>query len=347
MTGKSPFRFHRSWDHNPSQMTQAHFSRLSQEEQIANLKVLGIAALKEFEVQPLSVEPLVHFENTTFRVASPQGVFNLRISRPGTQSDNAIRSEIAFLSALRDHGFRVPNPWQNRVVIAESEGVPEPRNVVLFQWMEGEFLRNRLTPKEALLIGCAMAELHEFVMTWNPPPDFERLQLHTWTLGNPRHNLIEHPLDGLSEDDRDLVNQIIFETCDLIPTLSRSKDSHNLIHADLHVGNLLLEDGALNIIDFDDSGYAFLVYDFAAALAFHLNEEAYFDVQSSLLDGYKGVRSLPPGTEDLLHPMIRQRLAGVSEWILSRTDNPKLCEIGPGMVHEFCTGLRRLAAHYA
>lgn len=127
-----------------------------------------------------------------------------------------------------------------------------------------------------------------------------------------------------------------------MPTLPKHPSTHNLIHADLHVGNLLLENGALNIIDFDDSGYAFLIYDFAAALAFHLNEEHYLDIQSAMLAGYQEVRPLPDGKEDLLQPFIRQRLGGVSEWILTRVDNPQLRKNGPRMVHEFCNGLRRL-----
>lgn len=160
-------------------MTSAEFAKLPQESQLSNLRELGLQALKEFGIQAELIEPLAHFENTTFRVDSSEGAFNLRISRPGTQSEATIRSEIDFLLALRAAGFRVPEPYQGRSVRAESEGVPEARSVVLFRWMAGEFLRNRLTPVEAPLIGRAIAQLHEFVMTWTPPAGFERLQLHS------------------------------------------------------------------------------------------------------------------------------------------------------------------------
>lgn len=319
------------------------FEDKTQEEQISLLEALGRVALTDFGVQPTSIEPLVHFENTTFKVESAQGTFNLRISRPGQQTDATIQSEIDFLRALKSEGFRVPDPYQNRVVKATSPGVPEARNVVLFGWMNGEFLRDRLTPAEAPLIGKAMAELHDFTLRWQPPAGFVRHQLHQWTFGPPEGHVIDGPVEGLPEADRELVNQIVVETCERVPTLTKDSETYGLIHADLHVGNLLIEDGQLNIIDFDDTGYAFLYYDFAAALAFHLHHPEFVEIRNGMLVGYESVRSLPPGTHELLTPFIRQRLGGVSEWILSRTDNPKLREIGPGLVHEFCEGMRRLA----
>jgi len=320
------------------------FEDKTQEEQIALLEALGRVGLAEFGVEPISIQPLVHFENTTFKVESAQGTFNLRISRPGQQTDATIRSEIEFLRAMRSEGFRVPNPYQNLVVTVASPGVPEARNVVLLRWMGGEFLRDRLTPDEAPLIGKAMADLHDFTVRWLPPTGFVRHQLHRWTFDSPESHIVSGPVEGLPEVDRELVNQIVVETCERIPSLIRNSETYGLIHADLHVGNLLIEDGQLNIIDFDDSGYAFLYYDFAAALAFHLHHPDFVEIRNRMLAGYESVRPLPPGTRELLTPFIRQRLGGVSEWILSRTDNPKLREIGPSLVSEFCEGMRRLAA---
>ncbi len=92
----------------PAMVTVEDFNALTQTEQVERLQTLGEVALAEFGVVPERIEPLVHAENTTYHVLSEAGEFNLRISRPGYQSSANIDSEIAFLSALRAEGFRVP-----------------------------------------------------------------------------------------------------------------------------------------------------------------------------------------------------------------------------------------------
>lgn len=323
-------------------ITEQAFTGLSQDEQIEGLRHLGLVALREFEVTPSEIRPLVHFENTTFNVNSPQGEFNLRISRPGTQNLQTLESEIHFLTALRESGFRVPTPYQDRIVTAEHPSVPEPRNVALLGWMDGEFLRDHFSPVEAKLIGRFMAELHEFVGTWTPPAGFQRHHLRDWALEPRPTYRIDEPIEGFPEEDRMLILEIDEEIRAMHASLPRTAENYGLIHSDLHVGNVLLEGDHINVIDFDDTGYDFFYYDFAAALAFHLSEPHFFELQAAMLAGYQEVRPLPPNTVELLEPFLRIRVGGVSQWILGRVDNPKLREEGPQWVRHFCDGLRRL-----
>ena len=41
-----------------------------------------------------------------------------------------------------------------------------------------------------------------------------------------------------------------------------------LVHADLRLANLLVEDEKVNVIDFDDCGYSWFMYDFGTAVSF-------------------------------------------------------------------------------
>ena len=318
------------------------FAQLTYEEQVSRLQNLGVKALFEFGIEALEIKPLVHFENTTFYVKSKQGEFNLRISRPGQQNLSTLQSELAFLVALRADGFRVPNPYQGRIVTAGTEEVPEERHVALFGWMHGEFLRDKLTPVEAKLIGQAMAKLHEFSTHWNPPPGFERARLHHWALQDRKPTRIDHPIEGLGEEDRLMLLQLEQETRSLIQSLPQTPDIYGLIHSDLHVGNVLVEGDHLNVIDFDDTGYGYFYYDFGAALGFHLSEPLFEPIREAMLSGYEEVRPLPPNTRVLLNPFIKVRLSGVSRWIMDRVDNPRLKEEGPVWVHNFCEGMRAL-----
>ncbi len=127
-------------------ITVDEFSALGQEDQISRLERLGRIALREIGVEPTAMSSLVHAENTTFKVESPQGTFNLRIGRPGYQTDRATESEIRFLSALREAGHRVPKPYVDRLIKAGVDEVPEVRNCVLFHWMGGTSRRRPSPP---------------------------------------------------------------------------------------------------------------------------------------------------------------------------------------------------------
>lgn len=319
------------------------FASLSQDEQVARVQTLGSRALKEFGVNPTEIKPLAHFENTTFYVNSGQGEFNLRISRPGNQTDDALSSEIAFLAALRNAGFRVPEPFQARFVIASDPGVPEPRQVVLFRWMGGEFLKDKLGPVEARMIGRVMAELHVFATEWQVPEEFDRSYLHAWAHKSVSPSRMDSPIEGLLEADRLMMIELDIQSRATINRLDPEPEVFGLIHSDLHIGNVLMENGNINIIDFDDSGYGYFCFDLAAALAFHLNDPQFMEIREAMLGGYEEIRPLPPETRAQLNGFIRVRIARVGRWILERTDNPKLREVGPEYVHQFCEGLRRIS----
>ncbi len=323
-------------------ITEEAFHALDQAGQVARLERLGRTALSEFGVEPIALEPLVHAENTTFKVTSPQGKFCLRISRPGYQSTANLRSEIAFLADLRAEGFRVPSPWQARVVTAAVPDVPEPRDCVLFAWMEGEFRREvRTSPKEAALVGRTMAAMHDFALRWTPPAGFERQRGHHWAYLERGALPIDAPNPMLSEEDRRLALETEAMARELLNAIPKDAANWGLIHADLHVGNLLFEGEHLNVIDFDDLGWGYWLSDFAAALAYETMREEYPTIRDVMLGGYAEVRPLPPDAERLLPRLIQTRCYSVIDWVLQRSDNPMLRAEGPAWIEGFCATIRK------
>ncbi|AIE85238.1 phosphotransferase enzyme family protein [Fimbriimonas ginsengisoli] len=322
-------------------MTQSpEFAALTQEEQIARIEVLGRAALREFGVKPSSIASLNHAENTTYRVESPEGIFCLRVCRPGYQSDANVESEIEFMSALRKAGIEAPQPYLDRVVKASVPEVPEARNCVLLSWQPGEFRRGGYTPEDARQLGEAMARMHEFSARWTPPAGFDRQNLHGWALESPKPMAFSEPNPLITEEDRDLLQVVDREARQLLGEIPRDRDNFGLIHADLHHGNVLFDEAGLHLIDFDDTGWGFWLYDFAAALAYLATKPQYLEARAAMLAGYEQVRRLPPGTEERLEPFIRLRLAGICNWILVRTDNPNIREIGANFIGGLCEGIR-------
>ena len=284
---------------------------------------------------------LVHAENTTFRTDSPQGRFCLRISRPGYQSTANIRSELAFLSALRAEEFRVPEPWQGRLVTAVTNEVPEPRDCVLFRWMGGDFRRRpaQMSVEDARLVGQTMGRLHAFSTRWTPPEGFDRQPSHALILDPRRPMPIDAPNPMLSEENRALLLEVDAATRALFARLPKDEANYGIIHADLHVGNLLFEDDKLNVIDFDDTGWGFWMYEFAASLAYETIREDGAAIREAMFEGYASERPLPPRATELIGPFIQHRFASISNWVLERSDNPMLREQGPSWITHFCEGI--------
>ena len=50
--------------------------------------------------------------------------------------------------------------------------------------------------------------------------------------------------------------------------IGESSDHFGLVHADLRLANLLIDGEQLTVIDFDDCGFSWYLYDFAAAITF-------------------------------------------------------------------------------
>jgi Ser/Thr protein kinase RdoA (MazF antagonist) len=322
-------------------MESSVFAALTQEEQIQRIEILGRKALQEFGIEALSITPLTHAENTTYRVSTAEGDFCLRVCRPGYQSDANVTSEIALVGAMRGAGLDVPRPYQDRVVKVSVAEVPEPRNCVLLGWQEGDFAEGALTAGQAEKVGEAMARMHDFAALWKVPAGFERQDLHAWA---DRKVAFESPSPVVEEEFRQLLLEVADESRALVRGLPRDPAHYGLIHGDLHRGNVLFEGEAVRIIDFDDAGWAYWLADFSAALTYEARFDNFAEVRDSMLAGYEKVRSLPPETERLLPFFIRMRCMTVCEWVAQRSDNPQLREEAPRWIQQLCEIVRKTRA---
>ena len=64
-----------------------------------------------------------------------------------------------------------------------------------------------------------------------------------------------------------------------------------LIHADVLRENVFVDGAALSLIDFDDSGFGFRLYDLGTVLSQSLKEPALHCIAEALVDGYGAARS--------------------------------------------------------
>jgi Ser/Thr protein kinase RdoA (MazF antagonist) len=256
-------------------------------------------------------------ENQTFRVDGPNGTYMLRVHRPGYQSLAGIRSELAWLTALRtDTDLPIPRPVPGRDGELIQE-IAQARTAVLFAYEQGR----EPTPADDLVpifrrLGHFAATTHLHTIRWRPPADFTR---PTWDASS----MLD--ADGLWGDWRLAPNMTpeIRRTLDALePRLraalaayGKSPDRFGLIHGDMRLGNLLLDGDRLTLLDFDDCGFGWFVYDLAASLSFIETRAELPALIAAWLDAYQKLRPLTPADVAMIEPMILLRRMVLLAWI--------------------------------
>jgi Ser/Thr protein kinase RdoA (MazF antagonist) len=92
------------------------------------------------------------------------------------------------------------------------------------------------------------------------------------------------------------------------------------IHADLHLGNVLLRDGQLRVLDFDDMASGPPVQDLWLALPGRDEETA--RLRESFLAGYERFRLFDRSTLRLIEPLRGLRLVRYAAWLARRWHDP-------------------------
>lgn len=302
-------------------------------------------ALERWPIAPAVDIRLVNFsENHTFAVTAADGArYCLRVHRPGYQSPQSIESELAWLDALRvDAGLPVPQPLAGRGGALLQQ--IETRHCVLFRHIEGEepSFGAGLEPIFEVLGGYA-ARMHEHAANWARPSGFTR---HVWSAGQ-----VLDP-DGLWGDWRSAPG-VDASVCAVLARLDQrlradlaaygtDADRFGLIHADMRLGNVLVDEERVSLIDFDDSGFCWFAYDFAAAVSFHETEPEIASLKDAWLRGYLPQRALT--TEDMaaLDTMVLLRRTALLAWIGSHHDT----ELARSHERGFASGTAELASRY-
>ncbi|MEM6423479.1 MAG: phosphotransferase, partial [Pseudomonadota bacterium] len=90
------------------------------------------------------------------------------------------------------------------------------------------------------------------------------------------------------------------------------------------------ETGHIGVIDFDDCGLGWFMYDFAAAVSFYEHEPFIPDVQAAWIEGYREVADLPAADEAMLPTFVMLRRLLLTAWLASHAETPTAQELGDG-----------------
>jgi Ser/Thr protein kinase RdoA (MazF antagonist) len=267
-----------------------------------------------------------HSENQTFQLDTPaQGSFTLRVHRTGYQSRASIESELAWLMALRrDTALSIPEPLPGRDgSLLQSFDTPQgARMAVLFRHVPGSEPQPDSNLGDLFVkLGACAATLHNHVSAWQRPPGFERQVWQAATIldsDGPWGDWRMAP--GVNKRNRAVLDRVDSALWLRLAAYGTSPDRYGLIHADMRLGNLLVDGDKVTLIDFDDCGFCWFTYDFAAAISFHETNPAVPALKAAWLAGYQSVRPLSPEDLAVIDAMVMLRRMALLAWIGSHAE---------------------------
>ncbi len=289
-------------------------------------------------------------ENVTYQVEDPATGrrWALRLHRPGYHRLEEITSELLWTQALRRNGVvdtpRVV-PTRHGGVVAMTARDPvssdlrtQPRYAVLFDWVAGS------SPEPSDVVGLMQgfavlgeiaARLHHHARVWRPPSGFTRFEW-TWrtTLGadgrwgswqDGMRAAVGMERGGTPEADPAgvaVLTRAAREIRGRLERFGRGADRFGLVHADMRLANLLVngQPDELTVIDFDDCGFTWYLYDLAASLSFIEHLPTVGDLVDAWLTSYRRHRPVSADEEAMVATFIMLRRLLLVAWLGSHPE---------------------------
>ena len=213
--------------------------------------------------------------------------------------------------------------------------LPAPRHVVLFAWEQGEHPDEK---GKGLDLGAAFeglgeitARMHLHVRGWTRPASFERFAWdYETTLGSRPHWGSWRNGVGLTPEVEALFARTIALLRRRLADFGASPERFNLIHGDLRLANLLIDGGATKVIDFDDCGFGWLMYDCATTVSFFEHAPEVPGLIDAWLRGYRRVIDLPRTDEEEIPTFVILRRLLLIAWIGSHSETDLARSMGAG-----------------
>ena len=307
---------------------------------VAQDEALARRALPEWGLAPDTPMRLVNLsENSTFALGDPPGSY-LRVGAPGYQSRASVRSELAWAAAVHhDTGLITPTPLPTLAgpPVLHVDGPGGTRHLVRFRPIPGHEPPPDELDAHAATLGRFAATLHTHVAGWARPSWFTRF---TWDLDtilgpSPRWGRWQDGI-GVGRDEAHVLGRAADIVRSRLLGYGTGPDRYGLVHADMRLANLLVDGDRIAVIDFDDCGFSWFLFDLAATLSFTEHDPRVPRWCEEWLTGYRQVRPLPPDAEAMVPTFVLLRRLMLLAWLSSHAGIALSAELGAGFTIDSC-----------
>ncbi len=260
--------------------------------------------------------PLNSFENRVYEVElEDESRVVAKFYRPGRWSEEQLRDEHAYMGALV--GAEVPicplRPFPDGDTLrATEQGIW----YCLYPRFGGR-APEELTPALAERLGRLLGRLHNAGAALDPPATHRR-RLDADTFGWEPFDLLESS-PFLPEDLREPYLDAASRLVELAQQRLEGVQ-FTLVHGDFHMGNLLVRDKLVHVLDFDDCAFAPAVQDLWLVLPGRGEESE--RLVRHMIKGYEQFRAFDRSTLSLIEPLRGLRMIHYAAWLARRWHDP-------------------------
>jgi len=296
------------------------FEDLGNGQQISSLAHSAKSILAGYGIQVAQVENINHGYNSTFAVTAENGErFSLRINVNSGRSAANVSAELFFINALAKVGnFHLALPIANEVGSYFSKFYHHDSGrdliAVLFKWLDGVDVGDEPSEEVVFQIGSLMARMHDATKSLVLPASAELPVFDDFMWQVEDH--LFGPNSRLEAEAKSKISAARLVIEEVIASLS-AQGEKQLIHADLHGWNLKINEGALSVFDFDDSGIGLPIQDIATAL-YYLDTDGQ---KQAFKEGYASVRDLPKCSEYQMSALLLQRRIHLLNYLYQTTNS--------------------------
>ena len=179
--------------------------------------------------------------------------------------------------------------------------VPAHR-LALFDWIYGRKLRRHQPEFPVFKLGQLMAKLHNHADTIKPPKDFTQLRYPSpWRHGRPMIIYSKKKDAAFIPKQRAILQEVALRVEAATQKLEANPQNLRYLHGDLHLWNVIMQNGELAALDFDSSHWGYYVQDIGKALRYQQDFPNYSELCRAFEQGYSKLRPWPeeyPGQID-------------------------------------------------
>jgi Ser/Thr protein kinase RdoA (MazF antagonist) len=292
------------------------------------LAELANASLKLWDVPKNASARLINLsENATYLVEADGGYKSiLRVHREGYHTYRAIECELEWMEALGRDGGVVTPPIINGINGTQIQRFKtdrlSDRYLVMFVFLDGEEPNENQDLVEPFhQLGAIAAKTHLHSIGWQRKQPFERLIWDDEMVFGSQANWGNwRDAAGVTAEIQTTLNRCEKRVRDRLATYGKSPDRFGLIHADMRLANLLIDDAQTRLIDFDDCGLGWFMYDFAAGISFMEDHVQVPALKASWVAGYETVRPLEDIDKREIDTFVMLRRMALLAWIGSHAN---------------------------
>lgn len=277
------------------------------------------------------IEFVKYRENVVFRVEDSQASYVMRIHRHNHRSDAEVQTENAYIQMLFEAGLTVSEvvpTLDGKIFASVTATNGYTYQIDVQHWVPdsaplgdcGDAWAGIESPtvESFSQLGEVCGQFHTVSYRTGRIPGYSR---EPWDLnglvgstplwGDPRRL-------ATSMTDKQVIDTAMHHIGDRLNQLGTSAEVYGVIHADFSPENVLLSPGKLTLIDFDDFGEGWWLFDLATVLFWYHRHPKAEQYKRALLEGYQKHFAISDEAYDALDALVLARGLTYLGWAADR-----------------------------